>query len=357
MNSSTYYPENIFVEKSARNYALTKEILSKCRKSKIYYITKYTDLLDSDRSSSCLESKNLFLTKQKSLSLIHCPCSKGHVSCNYYVLDLGVGCPFRCSYCYLNYYGNTPGIIMPVNINEILKTLSSQIDKNKFYRIGTGEFTDSLAFDHITEYSKFLIPYFSKLKNTVLELKTKSVNIENLLKIKHGDNIVISWSVNPDNLIRSEERNAPLLKQRIDAAKKCVKHGYKIGFHFDPIILCDQWQNKYSGVINTIFKNIDPINISWISLGALRFNKAIKNTIKTHFPKSKIIYGEQVQGLDDKLRYFRPLRTELFSFMESQISKFSIKIPVYLCMETNQVWEDTKLNKDNLKYLNQSISQ
>jgi spore photoproduct lyase len=49
--------------------------------------------------------------------------------------------------------------------------------------------------------------------------------------------------------------------------------------------------------------------------------------------------GELLPGLDKKRRYFVPIRIELFKKMHEWIKSFSDKPLVYLCMESDDVWQ------------------
>lgn len=62
--------------------------------------------------------------------------------------------------------------------------------------IGTGEFTDSLALDTLTRFSPLLVDYMRDKPRAVLELKSKSVVIENLQGLEHGGRTIIAWSLN-----------------------------------------------------------------------------------------------------------------------------------------------------------------
>jgi len=93
--------------------------------------------------------------------------------------------------------------------------------------------------------------------------------------------------------------------------------------------------------VEKMLKKIPAAKIAWISLGSLRFPKALKAVIAERFPDSKIIYEEFIQGLDGKLRYFLPLRMELYKKITGFIrGRESKKIPLYFCMESKQVWKN-----------------
>ncbi|MCJ7542506.1 MAG: DNA photolyase, partial [Desulfobacterales bacterium] len=61
--------------------------------------------------------------------------------------------------------------------------------------------------------------------------------------------------------------------------------------------------------------------------------------IQKRFPKSKIIYGEFISGLDGKMRYFKPLRIDLYRKIVSYIRDYAPDAMIYLCMEDDEVWQ------------------
>ena len=73
----------------------------------------------------------------------------------------------------------------------------------KVMRIGTGEFTDSLIWEEIYPFSGNLISKFADQSHAVLELKTKTTNIENLLALPHNRKTILAWSLNTERIIKS----------------------------------------------------------------------------------------------------------------------------------------------------------
>jgi spore photoproduct lyase len=210
-------------------------------------------------------------------------------------------------------------------------------------RLGTGEFSDSLMLDHITGYSIEIIEFFKKHPDIKFEFKTKSINIENLLKARHAGNIVVAWTFNPQKIIDENEFYTPSLSKRIEAAKKCVEAGYKISCHFDPVIYFNGWRKEYEKVLELLFSSIRPADIAWLSIGTLRFNPRVKQIIEARFPENKILDQELLYGFDNKLRYPYGMRLEIYSSMLKMLHKHSKKLPVYLCMENVSMWQDAKL--------------
>ena len=289
-----------------------------------------------------------FAMDKKSLRLISfpgqifkpCPGTQEYICCGYHILHVGTNCPLNCSYCILQAYFNQPSLRVFVNLEERLCELSLLLDQHpeKIFRIGTGEFTDSLAMDPIVRWSETLLPFFSKRKNAILELKTKTDNIEGLLRSKYREHIVVSWSLNSPTIVATEEHGAPSLEKRLRAARRCQEEGYVLGFHFDPMIHHPNWEEEYKKTIELMDRYIKPRGIIWISLGSLRFMPHLKGIIRRRHPGTKILDGEFIPGLDGKMRYFKPIRLELFSFMVENLSGWHEDIGLYLCMESDEVW-------------------
>jgi spore photoproduct lyase len=221
--------------------------------------------------------------------------------------------------------------------SELDDTLTNR--SKAFFRIGTGELTDSLTFDHITELGPDLVNYFSDKKNAIIELKSKNVHIDKLLDLNHNGRAVISWSMNSAAMRDSEEPLATSLDDRLLAAAEVQKAGYKLGFHFDPMLDHPEWRDGYRETIDNIFSVIKPENIVWISLGALRYPAPFEDVMRENHPQSKIFLGELLPGVDKKSRYFQPIRVDMFSSMYKWIRSYSEDVFVYLCMESQNVWQ------------------
>lgn len=334
-----FYPRNIFVEKKVKPYEFTERFIEFFPKAKIHFINSIKDYNAAQQNAIFRSWKSdVVIYKERWDFLKRCPCAKGSRGCNYYILNLGFGCPHDCSYCFLQHYANARAIMLPANIDDYLDKFDKYYKKNKdIKRIGTGEFSDSLALDEFTHYSKRLIPFFAT-KDVLFELKTKSNNIKNLIGLRHNKKTVVSWSLNPQTIIDNEELGTTSLYKRLLAARACQDDGYMVGFHFDPIINFKGWRKDYKKVIDEVF-GIANGNIAWISLGTLRFNPTLKPIIERRFPESPIIYGELIYGEDGKLRYHPAQRIAIYQDMISCIREKDAKVHIYLCMETNEIWK------------------
>ncbi len=300
-------------------------------------------------------------TEQKGKFVKHCPCTPQVVPCGYYNINLHTGCPFCCSYCILQAYLENPEPVYFTNLEDLELELAELSRTQRYVRIGTGELSDSLALDGDTLYSQKLLALVEKFPRLLFEFKTKSTHIENILNYgKKLRNVVIGWSLNPQEVIEREELLTPDLFARLAAIEKARQAGYKIAIHFDPLLIFKGWQDAYSELVQEISKVVSHADIAWWSLGALRFPYALREHIFKH-RHSRLFEGELVKGHDGKYRYFKPLRLELFRFVKQQIvASFSPAVPLYLCMEDVEVWQEIlpELSPDELavnQYLYENV--
>lgn len=287
-----------------------------------------------------LQKQTLYLLSHKGRFLKDCPGAKAYFCCGYKILNVGTNCPLNCSYCILQAYFNQPGLRAYTNLAEQIEQVLEEIDRHprRTYRIGTGEFTDSLAMDDFLHWSDRLVPLLAKRKNAVLELKTKTDRIERLLRLKQRDRIIVAWSLNSPYIAGHEEHGAAGLRKRLEAARKCQAEGFALAFHFDPLILHPDWKAEYLKTIDLLDRYIKPEGIIWLSLGSFRFMPALKPIIRRRHPGSCVLDGEFITALDGKMRYFKPQRIELYAFMRENLANWYADTGLYLCMEGDEVW-------------------
>ena len=293
------------------------------------------------RDISSYGRNTLVLMRYPGKFLRACQGSGAEMCCNYFVVSYAWNCHMECTYCVLRAYLNNEALVVCTNIDDLLGEVEETLRLNpeRTFRIGTGELADSLALDSITRFSRRMVPFFASLPNGILELKTKSDQIENLRDLNHGRHTVVSWSMNSRRICRTEELQTASFEERIKSALQCQKWGYRLGFHFDPIVYYEGWEEEYRETIKEIFSAIDPRSVVWISLGALRFPPHLREIVHNKFPGSIVTHGEFVPGHHGKMRYFRPIREEIYRKMLSWIRDAAPQVFVYLCMENRLVWQ------------------
>ncbi|MBU0754949.1 MAG: DNA photolyase, partial [Planctomycetes bacterium] len=282
----------------------------------------------------------LFITREQGRFLRRCPGTPGMECCNLFVLNPVVGCPFDCAYCFLQAYQSDPFITLYANLDDLeaeVKALQ-ECNPGKTLRICTGELADALALEPLVRVAPYLIRLFSRMKDVLLELKTKADTMGSLLSLNHGGRTVLSFTLNAPAVAALEEQGAPTPEARIEAAARVHQAGYPLAFHFDPLVRYPGWAAEYAGLVRSLFDQVPPGAIRWISLGGFRYTPAMKQRIKSRFPRTRLFLGEFVSCPDGKYRYFSRHRVELYRKMKEEIARYGPGVPVYLCMEAAHVW-------------------
>jgi spore photoproduct lyase len=284
----------------------------------------------------------LYLKEYKGKFLRFCPGTRAYHCCGYRIIHIGENCPMACSYCILQAYFQDRILKIWANQDALFRELAAGFgtDRSARFRVGTGEFTDSLALEHLTGYSHDLVGFLRDYDNVVLELKSKVVDLSWMDATDRTDRVLPAWSLNAPVINRGQEFDVSTLDERLAAARTCAEAGFRVCLHFDPIIHFPGWREGYAEIIDRIFDYVKPEQIAYMSLGSFRCMPQLTPIIAANFPDATYIYNEFVPGLDGKARLLRPLRLEQFTFMVDRLRSHGMDRQLYFCMESTEVWND-----------------
>lgn len=296
--------------------------------------------------------KHLVLTTHKGDFVKRCPGTNNYQCCNYYVINLYINCSLQCHYCFLQFYLKNPVLTIFLNLEDLFNEFSEKIKKINIKRIGTGELSDSLLLDPYTNFSKSLYDFFINYPEVDFEFKTKTSNIDNLLRFEGKENIVTGFSLNTYKIQKSAESKTATIEERINSAKLLISKGYSVSFHFDPIFIYENAEEEYLEILKKLKQNIDPEKVRWFSIGSFRYHKDMKQIVRQNYPNEIITKHKTIIGLDGKIRYFADDREKIYKVFYNFISK-QWKVPLYMCMESKKMWYnvfgDLPYNIDNLE--------
>ncbi|MFW6005692.1 MAG: radical SAM protein, partial [Desulfonatronovibrionaceae bacterium] len=279
----------------------------------------------------------LYLKHYRGRFLRPCPGTSQYRCCGYQIIHIGENCPLNCSYCILQAYFQDRIIKVWANQNQLWEELDKAFsaDRKRLFRVGTGEFTDSLALESLTGYSRDLAGFLAHYPNVCLELKSKTIDLSWMDKVRNNQRILPAWSVNSPEIILEEEKGASSLEERLQAARYCAELGFRVCLHFDPIIHYPGWEKGYSLAAEMILDHLKPENIAYISLGSFRFMPWLKDIISRNHPDSAYIYNEFITGLDGKTRLVLPLRLQQFKHIAHLLTRGGLGPQLYFCMESD----------------------
>ena len=156
-------PLKIYIDQQIADFPLTQYILSrfKCPSLIVANIKEVYRSLSRAVDSVQRGKEVLFLTQNKGAFIKKCPGTSHYTCCGYRILHIGTFCSMDCSYCILQSYFHPPLLTYFVNHEALVLELDDLFAEKKRYRIGTGEFTDSMIWEKGTDLSSLLVPKFS----------------------------------------------------------------------------------------------------------------------------------------------------------------------------------------------------
>jgi spore photoproduct lyase len=337
-----FTPEAIVIERGCEDAPMVQRCRARAPQVPVVLIDDRRELA-APGADFAAAKRRLLLAPRRGPFLAHCPAgTRGLVCCNYLVLNLAANCPMDCRYCFLQeYLADAPALTAYVNPEAGLAEVAALLDRHpgRDFRVGTGELADSLALDPLTGLSGELVPFFAARPNALLELKTKTAEVDELVALDPKDRVVVSWSLAPPAAVALAEAGTAPVAARLAAARRVVAAGYKVGVHLDPVIEHPGWEEGYRDLVDAIVRAVPVARLAWVSLGALRLSPGLRARIRARFPATPLLAGEQVPGRDGKWRDFQPLRVRMNRRIRAFDQAAAPGVPLYLCMETPELWE------------------
>jgi len=264
---------------------------------------------------------------------------------HFWQFNWGYGCPFNCSYCFLQ--GTLRGKKKPWHktLNQVNAALDNAFIDGKLGYLepaifNSGELTDSLTFPKIMEK---IADKFETQNTHKLLLLTKSDDVGFLVN-KPRQQTIYSISLNATEVAKRWEFGAATPEARIKAAKKVSEAGYEVRVRIDPIFPIDGWKKHYEDILYSLLSSLDN-DPNRITLGTPRgLQKTIrfsKDLTWTKYFSEKSSWGKKIST---------ETRKEIYQFIADKLHSLGFdKSNVSICKETEIMWKELGWDKDRCK--------
>ena len=283
--------DTIYIEVDVEDHPRTQRVLSRYPKAKKVLIEKYSQVFNSHAQNFRTQKKNpsLILAAKRNKKVISTPAQYETGGGAHYYFSHMLNCVYDCRYCFLQGMLRSAHYLLFVNyeefIEEIKQVASEHANDDKPVWFFSGYDCDSLAYEPVTQFADYFLSEFEGIDNAVLELRTKSTQIRNLLSRPAQSNVVVASSLSPENVAQAVEHGAPSLLKRVDALVKLQEHGWRIGLRFDPIVWHQEYKQSYQEMINMVFDKLDATKIDSVTLGGFRLPKGFYKTMHKLHPE------------------------------------------------------------------------
>ncbi len=321
-----FIPENVYYEKEILEYNLGKELMKKYENIPKHEIENHNNI-EEMRSKSNKEfmnmKRNLIIGVRKTHKFV-----PNHKTSDFLVPYTSSGCTAACMYCYLVCnYNKCAYLRLFVNrekmLEKIIKT-AEKADKELTFEIGSN--SDLILENTITNNLVWTIENFKDSKKGELTLPTKFSMVEPILGLDHQGKITIRMSVNPKEIINRVELGTSSLEKRIQAINQLNEAGYKTGILIAPVIMIEDWKQKYHELIKELEAKLTPKSKSKVFFEVIFMTYSfVHDKINTEaFPNALKIYEkEKMQGRGKgKYMYKQELREDGKRFFEADLAKY-----------------------------------
>lgn len=245
------------------------------------------------------------------------------------VLSWANGCPYSCSYCYLQHTlrRQKSKMVVWTDYDAMEKQIRNWLKRRKKPELlNAGELADSLGIEVWS--TKFLEAVRWGLGEDVgLYLLTKSDGRRLWSQFGHRANWVIAFSVNADPAAQWWEKDAPSPDMRLAGARMLKDRGWPVRIRIDPMVPFPGWQAEYENVAE-IVKFIKPERVT---LGSLRANSGLRAKLPEDL--RGYLSDDFVGG---KYRIAPEDRAEMYRFIGERLD-----MPFSLCKETKAIWRES----------------
>lgn len=317
--------QNLYIEREILDHPKTQALKERFPNIPHIACGSYQEIFNRKSQNFRLQklSPSLILAKKSSRLILPVPEGYhlgGHL--HFYFSHM-LNCIFDCRYCFLQGMYRSANYVLFVNFEDfkaaIKQTIAEHPDKNLYFFSGYD--CDSLALEPITQFAKEFLPFFSDRPKAYLELRTKSIQITSLLKHPVLANIIIAYTLSPDEIIKSLENKTPSLKKRLEALQKLQEKGWSIGLRFDPLIYSDDYERMYGQFFKQVFSELDQQKIHSITLGVFRLPKPFFKTISSLYPEEKL-FAHSLDEEATSVSYLPKIKEVLFDYCKSEIERY-----------------------------------
>ena len=321
----------LYVEEEILHHPRVQDIIKRFPSAHIVSCHRYTEIFNRNGQNFRLQKKNpTFILAKKYGNFLHpIPNNYGIGAKKNYYFSHMLNCPFDCSYCFLQGMYRSAHYVFFVNFEDFQEEINNHIE-NETVTFFSGYDGDSLALEPFTGFLKSFLPFFANHPKAELELRTKSIQIRELLLQKPFSNCIVSFTLTPSLIADQLEKRAPPLKKRVEAMQKLQKKGWKIGLRFDPVIHIENFEFHYSELFQTVFSSLPKEAIHSVTLGAFRLPKTTYARMQKLRPEDKLLSlcSESENSL---MTFEKSIEQKLLSFCQNAILSYIEKKKVFLC--------------------------
>lgn len=261
---------------------------------------------------------------------------------NFYLFDHARGCNFNCSYCFLRdaEYGRKERRIFE-STDRLFRELGEWIARDDLETClaNAGNMTDAFSFERERplwgELIEFMREHAERKQRPHCLLAVTKAGIDlcgAFLERAPTPSVIVSFSVNAADASRDHEPGAATMEQRLEAAARLKRLGWRVRIRIDPMIKGYDYRD--------VVERIARIAPERVTLGALRADPTLLPEV------GKVpIFGQLEKPEPGSIGRY-PLADRLAMYRKA-VDRLRTVSSLGLCEETEDVWLALGLDAEN----------
>jgi len=277
---------HIYVERDVLQHPTTEKLLARFPSASVIPITHYKDVFNrSKQDLHAQETAPALILAANRGTLIYpgAPVCQSFGEEHFMYTSCIMNCIYDCDYCYLQ--GMYPGgnLVVFVNLEDYFTELDTLLAKHPVYLCCSYD-SDLTALSGILPHAEAFCRYALAHPKLRLELRTKSAALPFIKHLPAAKNIIMAFTLSPQEIISQYEHFTPSLTARLATAKEAARKGFSLRLCFDPVLDVPNADSLYSTLVEQIFEILSPEEIADISLGVFRLSKDYLKQLKKAKP-------------------------------------------------------------------------
>lgn len=292
---------HIYVEESILQHPVTLSLTERFPQSAIIPIRHYKDVFNRSRQDLHAQETEpaLILAVNRGTKFYPgAPVCQSFGEEHFMYTSCIMNCLYDCDYCYLQGMYPSRTVVIFVNLEDYFNELDTLLGKHPVYLCCSYD-SDLTALCGILPHAEAFCRYALTHPDLRLELRTKSAALPFIKELPAAKNIVMAFTLSPQEIITRYEHYTPSLRARLNTAKEAAQKGFSLRLCFDPVLDVPGAPKLYSALIDEVFAILQPEEITDISLGVFRLSKDYLKQLKKSKPLCALSHYpyEQTDGV------------------------------------------------------------
>ena len=150
--------------------------------------------------------------------------------------------------------------------------------------------------------------------------------VDSILNLDHQGKIIVRMSVNPQEIISEVEIGTSPLKNRVEAINKLKKAGYKVGILIAPVVLVENWKEKYEELVKYLAENLseEVKKDAFFEIIFMTYSYVHNAINQEAFPDAINLYNKDIMMVRGRGRYMykKEVREDGSVFFEKIMKKY-----------------------------------